>query len=154
MSLVLSTPFRGFELQFWPWSLAPCRGEVGNARDTLISWLCVVRYVYPFYKEGADPKKVLGANERMYSQCKRIQIVTWSFDCRGERNLSEMMWVLWSYHRSDFKAHCNITYGCSYTIHFRWFEVESHRAHGQHSGLHANNSSHCKIALLASTSDI
>lgn len=31
-------------------------------------------YVYPFYKEGADPKKVLGANERMYSQCKRIQI--------------------------------------------------------------------------------
>ena len=35
-------------------------------------WL---RYVYPFYKEGASPERVLGADERMYSQCKRIQIV-------------------------------------------------------------------------------
>ncbi|CAK9042476.1 unnamed protein product [Durusdinium trenchii] len=31
-------------------------------------------YVYPFYKPGAEPEKVLGADERMYSQCKRIQI--------------------------------------------------------------------------------
>ena len=31
-------------------------------------------YVYPFYKQGAAAEKVPGANERMYSQCKRIQM--------------------------------------------------------------------------------
>lgn len=38
------------------------------------------RYVYPFYKPGAEPEKVLGADERMYSQCKRIQIATGTTD--------------------------------------------------------------------------
>ena len=47
-----------------------------NFEDKSVIWHHL-RYVYPFYKEGADPKKVLGANERMYSQCKRIQIAAW-----------------------------------------------------------------------------
>eukprot|EP00438_Fugacium_kawagutii_P003086 Skav236769 [mRNA] locus=scaffold2707:81417:101937:+ [translate_table: standard] len=50
------------------------RSLIGSLQRLRLLVIIGTLYVYPFYKPGADPAKVLGANERMYSQCKRIQI--------------------------------------------------------------------------------